>query len=89
MNISKSWLFATSLDSLQQLGALCDHPRGTHTSIAGAKDSSGAYLSKSTAQYPVALAQAFADIVSPMIAGPSEISDICNGDANDSNERLI
>ena len=72
MNISKSWLFATSLDSLQQLGALCDHPRGTHTSIAGAKDSSGAYLSKSTAQYPVALAQAFADIVSPMIAGPSE-----------------
>ena len=49
MDISKAWLFATSLDSLQQLGAVCDHPRGTHTSIAGVKDSSGVYLSKSTA----------------------------------------
>lgn len=72
MDVSKSWLFATSLDSLQQMSGLCEHPRDSHSSIAGTKDASGVYLIKRTAQYPPALAQAFAEIVSPIISGPKE-----------------
>lgn len=70
MDVAKSWLFATSLESLQQMGDVCPHPRNMHTSIAGTKDASGVYLSKSTAQYPPLLACEFADIVIPLISGP-------------------
>ena len=35
MDIDKSWIFATSLASLQQLGTTCTHPKGTHESING------------------------------------------------------
>ena len=70
MDIAKVWLFATSLEALQQMGGVGKHPRNMHASIAGTKDESGAYLSKRTAQYPVPLACAFADIVAPMISGP-------------------
>jgi hypothetical protein len=73
LDFSKSWLFASSLESLQALGGICEHPRDSHMSIADTKDDTGAYLSKRTAQYPPALAQAFADIVAPMISGPPRI----------------
>ena len=67
-DIYKSWLFATSLDSLTVLAHVCDHPINSHQSIEGIKDSSSSYLSKATAQYPADFATAFADQVIPLIS---------------------
>ena len=63
MDIDKSWIFATSLASLQQLGTTCTHPKGTHESISGTKHPDGSFKSRDTAQYPPDLCDAFARIV--------------------------
>ena len=46
----------------------CNHPAGSHQQIAGVRTSSGQYLSRSTAEYPIALAQQFAQIVLPLLS---------------------
>ena len=63
MDVDKSWIFATSLDSLRQLGTTCNHPKGTHESIIGTKHPDGSFKSRDTAQYPPSLCDAFARIV--------------------------
>ena len=46
MDIDKSWIFATSLDSLRELGTTCTHPKGTHESIIGTKHPDGSFKSR-------------------------------------------
>ena len=60
MDVDKSWIFSTPLDSLKSLGALCSHPQGTHQSIIGTKHPDGSFKSRDTAQYPPRVCEAFA-----------------------------
>ena len=46
---------------------LCSHPYGSHTSLVVTRSESGEYLSRQTACYPPALAEAFADLVAPLV----------------------
>ena len=55
-NWSKSWMFASSLQAISDLGALCTHPPNTHLQIRGRHPTSGEFLSRQTACYPEALA---------------------------------
>ena len=43
--------------------SVCDHEWGTHEQIAGRRDASGQFLSRSTAKYLLQLAEAFGDII--------------------------
>ena len=63
MDTDKSWIFATSLDSLRELGTTCTHPKGTHESIIGTKHPDGSFKSRDIAQYPPNLCEACARIV--------------------------
>ena len=67
-NWYKSWLFAGSYAPISQLGMLCNHPPGSHVSIAGQLDSNGEFLSKQTVCYPTLLAERFAGIVQPLLS---------------------
>ena len=64
----KAWLLATSFPPLQTLAGLCQHPRGTHESVIGARAADGSYLSRKTAEYPVLLADGVAKLVSPLLS---------------------
>ena len=66
-NWNKAWLFATSFPPLKVLGCVCEHDRNSHENIMGKKDASGRYISRLTAEYPSKLAEAFANIVAPII----------------------
>ena len=66
-NWNKAWLFATSFPPLSVLGCTCEHDRNSHENIMGKKDASGRYVSRLTAEYPSKLAEAFANIVAPLI----------------------
>ena len=68
-NWAKSWLFATSFPGLQTLACACPHPVGMHQPIAGHRDAAGNFLSRVTAQYPQQLADRFAWLVCPLVAG--------------------
>lgn len=70
LDIHKAWLLATTLEALSAMGGKCHHPQGSHQSIVGTRDEHGNFQSKQTAQYPKALAEAFAKIVGPLISGP-------------------
>ena len=74
-DIKKTWLFASSFQPLSEIAAVCDHPAGTHQSIAGVRDEHGIYLSRRSAAYPRPLAEAFAQKVSvlfsPMSINPT------------------
>ena len=63
----KSWMFSSSLKDLTQMGAICNHPRGTHESVIGTRAPDGSFKSRKTSEYPKPLCQKFADIVSPLI----------------------
>ena len=63
MDVDKSWIFSTSLPSLQSLGQICSNPKGTHQSVIGTKHPDGSLKSRDTAQYPKTLCEAFAKIV--------------------------
>ena len=66
-DLQKSLLFATARPALRSLGTLCRHPR--HKGFAGAKDAEG--FSSRIAEYPEALAQAFAALIKPLLSlGP-------------------
>ena len=45
-DIKKTWLFATSFQPLSEIAAVCEHPSGSHQSIAGVRDEHGIYLSR-------------------------------------------
>ena len=60
---SKSWMFASSLQAISDLGAVCPHPPNTHLQIRGRHPTSGELLSRQTACYPDALAKKFAKIM--------------------------
>ena len=62
LNMHKSWLFATCFRPLQALASICEHPRGSHEDIRGARDSTGGFRSAS-AEYPDTLAQRYAQQV--------------------------
>ena len=67
-NWSKSWMFASSLQAISDLGALCTHPPNTHLQIRGRHPTSGEFLSRQTACYPEALAQKFAKVIFSLLS---------------------
>ena len=56
--------FRHGLASAASLGTVCRHPR--HRSFAGTRDAEG-FISSRTAEYPEALAQAFAALIKPLL----------------------
>ena len=52
LDVAKSWLFASSTSLLTCLAGKCEHPRGSHASIAGVLDAIGGFASQQTAVYP-------------------------------------
>ena len=68
MEWAKSWLFASTFQSLEVLAAICQHPPDAHQNLAGALDASGQCLSRITATYPAQFCDAFAQIVSPLLS---------------------
>ena len=64
----RAWLLATSFPSLRQMAGVCTHPRGTHESVIGTRAPDCSYLSRKTADYPIQMAQAFANLVFPLLS---------------------
>ena len=52
MDVHTCWLLASSYRPLQDLAAVCCHPQGSHQEIVGVRDSTGAFVSRYTAEYP-------------------------------------
>ena len=67
----KQWMFAASWPPIASLGKICTHAPGTRKSVVGVLDDTGQYLSRTTACYPLDLAQAFANLVAPLLGSPS------------------
>ena len=67
-NWNKSWMFASSLHSLQSLACVCTHPKSSHDDIGGVLDATGQFLSRQTAEYPFELASQFAQITLPLFS---------------------
>ena len=67
-NWNKSWMFASSLQSLQSMACICSHPKSSHEDIGGVLDATGQFLSRQTAEYPVDLASQFAQITLPLFS---------------------
>ncbi|CAL1144954.1 unnamed protein product [Cladocopium goreaui] len=67
MDIYKAWMFASSFTGLRPLGCICQHPPNSHVRLQGLRDDSGAFASRATAQYPLKLAQLFANLVAPLL----------------------
>ena len=67
MDVYKTWMFASSFEPLSALGGVCSHPPNSHARIQGQIDASGNFASRATAQYPVALANQFADIIAQLL----------------------
>ena len=65
----KSWLFASSFQTLTEMACICPHPPGHHQKLAGVRDATGGCVSRRTAEYPEQLAQQFATIVLPLAKG--------------------
>ena len=63
----KHWMFASTFSALERLGCSCPHAPGSHQQIAGVRTESGHYLSRSTAEYPIELANAFAQLILPLL----------------------
>ena len=58
-DLYKSWAFCASFQEISNIARTCNHPMGSHKSIAGAQ-SDGVYLSQLTAEYPASLAKQLA-----------------------------
>ena len=67
-NWDTAWLLATSWDKLQSLAGTCQHPRGSHESVIGTRDSDGSFRSRKTAEYPKQLAASIANLVLPLLS---------------------
>ena len=68
LRIYKRWLFASSYRELRALAGCCQHEKGAHMDIRGKRDSSGVYLSKMTAEFPVQLCTAYACTCLPLFS---------------------
>ena len=66
-NWNKTWTFTTSFPPLKVLGFVCEYDGNNHENTMGKKDASGRYISSLTAEYPGKLAEAFSNIVAPLI----------------------
>lgn len=64
----KSWMFASSMADISELGSTCNHPPGSHISIRGVNATTGEFMSRQTACYPKALASAFAKLILPLLS---------------------
>ena len=71
-NWNKSWMFASSLRSLQSMACVCTHPKASHENIGGVLDATGQFLSRQTAEYPVELANQFAQITLPLFSATQQ-----------------
>ena len=70
MMIEKTWMFACTLESLEPMACSCSHQE-RHSSFVGVQDNSGRWLSRTTAIYPVSLAQQFASLTQHLFSvGP-------------------
>ena len=77
-NWAKHWLFATSFRKLSSMGAVCQHGHGAHPVMRGPRGD-GTFHSRETAEYPKALAEAFAAHINPLLSAGREdckLSDI-------------
>ena len=63
----KHWMLASTYPEVARLASECLHPPGTHQQIAGALSETGQFLSRDTAEYPVALATTFGQIIKPLL----------------------
>ncbi|CAE7302951.1 LRRC45 [Symbiodinium sp. CCMP2592] len=68
VNAKKSWTFISNLADLSSLASACCHPPGTHPPLAGKRDSSGAFLTRTTACYPDGLCERFAALMAPYLS---------------------
>ncbi|CAE7508033.1 LRRC45 [Symbiodinium sp. CCMP2592] len=68
MNAKKSWTFVSNLADLSSLASACCHPPGTHPPLTGKRDSSGAFLTRTTACYPDGLCERFAALMAPYLS---------------------
>ena len=50
------------------MASVCHHDWGAHEQIAGRRDASGQFVSRTTAEYPPQLAKAFADLVISLLS---------------------
>ena len=65
-NWYKSWLLACTYPAMKSLGQVCGHPQGSHEQIAGARNPDGSYKSRNTAEYPMEMCNAIAELISPL-----------------------
>ena len=63
---AKTWLMASSFQSLGALGAVCPHGRDAHPAQYGRH--AGGFSSRKTAKYPKDLADAFAGAICPLLS---------------------
>ena len=63
----KAWMFACNDESIEQVARSCNHPSGSHQPIAGVRLPDGSFLSRLTAEYPIQLAEALAQIIKPFV----------------------
>ena len=64
----KHWMFASTFAALEKMACACHHPAGSHQQIGCVKTDTGQYLSRSTAEYPSALTEQFAQIIIPLLS---------------------
>ena len=77
----RCWLIAATFDNLKSLGSKCEHPRGTHQSIAGVIDERGAFLSRATATYPAKLCDALASKIAPLLSSGQRVQNLHSAEA--------
>ena len=65
--LHKSWSFFCNDPGISALASVCPHPVGFHASVSGKRASDGSFLTRTTAAYPHALAQALAQLASPWL----------------------
>ena len=75
----KTWLLGASFKLLAERVGACTRPRDSRVVLKGiGKD--GLFKSRTTARYPVMLAEEFAQIVAPLLDGrPSACGGPCKG----------
>ncbi|CAE7206607.1 unnamed protein product [Symbiodinium sp. CCMP2592] len=72
MDVLKQWCFACSFRDLQQIACSCQHDPQSHAQVAGIVDKDGVYASRATSEFPVQLAQAYAEAVLPLFETSSK-----------------
>ena len=64
---AKAWMFVANRPTISYVARSCPHPSGTHEAIVGVRLPDGTFKSRITAEYPVQLAQALAQIIRPFV----------------------